>query len=244
MLRAIGGAGLFVTGTDTGVGKTIIAAAIAGWFRKRGGRVGVCKIAATGCEHRREGLVSEDAELLAHGADSAFSLEVICPIRYAEPLAPAVAADRAGIPLDWSLLQQSLDTMRPLSDVMVVEGVGGIMVPMDDRHLVVDVACWLGLPAVIVARASLGTINHTLLTIAALRSAGVRIGGVVINRYPTDTPGAAEETSPAVIERLGKVPILCLAPDEPIVMPNVPEGIVAAVGRVDWQAIAESKFSG
>jgi dethiobiotin synthetase len=237
MLNRLASPGLFITGTDTGVGKTVIAAAIANWFRLRGHRVGVCKIAATGCEHRREGLVSEDAELLAHGADSPFSLEVICPIRYAEPLAPAVAAERAGVPLDWLLLQRSLDTMLRQSDVMIVEGVGGIMVPMDDRHTVLDVARWLGLPAVIVARPGLGTINHSLLTINALRSAGVPIAGVVINRYPTDTPGAAEETSPAVIEKTGRVPLLALVPDEAFSPPHISSGIVAGIDRVDWERL-------
>src|SRR5258708_12864710 len=103
MLSPVSIPGLFITATDTGVGKTVIAAAIANWFRLRGSRVGVCKIAATGCVRRREGLVSEDAELLAHCADSAFPLDVICPIRYAEPLAPPVAAERPAIPFDSSL---------------------------------------------------------------------------------------------------------------------------------------------
>src|SRR5436309_1284266 len=88
--------GLFITGTDTGVGKTVVAGAIADWFRRRHRRVGVWKPVATGCVRRREGLVSEDAEFLAHCADAAFPLDMICPQRYAEPLAPAVAAERAG----------------------------------------------------------------------------------------------------------------------------------------------------
>jgi dethiobiotin synthetase len=230
--------GLFITATDTGVGKTVIAAAIANWFRRANARVGVCKIAATGCVRRREGLVSEDAEYLAHWADSAFPLDVVCPIRYAEPLAPAVAAQRAGVPLDWSLLQASLSTMAPASDVMIIEGVGGIMVPMDHRHTVLDVARWLGLPTIVVARAGLGTINHTLLAVNALRSAGVRVGGVVINRYPTDTPDTATESNPAAIQKWGKIPVLCVVPDEPFTPPNMPAGIAAAVDRVDWSRLA------
>jgi len=235
MLDKIPIPGLFITATDTGVGKTVIAAAIANWFRRRSERVGVCKIAATGCVHRREGLVSEDAEYLAHWADSDFPLETICPIRYAEPLAPAVAAQRSGVPLDWSLLQSSLSMMASSVDVMIVEGVGGVMVPMDGRHAVLDVARWLGLPTVVAARAGLGTINHTLLTVNALRSAGVRVAGVVINRYPTDTPDAATESNPSAISKWGKVPVLCLVPDEPFTPPAMPPGIVAAVNAVDWR---------
>src|SRR5579864_984896 len=100
MLQPIRIPGLFVTGTDTGVGKTVVAGAIAQWFARRGAAVAVCKPMATGCVRRREGLVSEDAEFLASAADSRHPLDLICPQRYAEPLAPAVAAERAGQPVD------------------------------------------------------------------------------------------------------------------------------------------------
>jgi dethiobiotin synthetase len=231
---------LFITGTDTGIGKTVIAGAIADYFRRRSTKVGVCKIVATGCESRREGLVSEDAEFLAHCADASFPLDVICPQRYAEPLAPAIAAERAGQPLDWSAIQRSLTEISSKSEVMIVEGVGGIMVPLDGKHTVLDVARWLQIPTLIVARPGLGTINHTLLTINALRSANVKIGGVVINRYPTDNPAIADETNPRAIEKWGKVPVLCLVPDEPFNPPTLPAGIKAAIETVDWLTLARS----
>lgn len=228
--------GLFVTGTDTGIGKTVIAGGIGDWFRRQGKRVAVCKPAATGCERRREGLVSEDAEFLAHHADARHPLDLICPQRFAEPLAPAVAARRAGQTLDWESIDRALRIMQSDSDVLVVEGVGGVMVPMDERYLVRDMAVWLGLPAVVVARPALGTINHTLLTIDALRAAGVKVAGVVINRYPTDTPGTAEETSPREIEKWGKAPILCVVPDaQGVMIPHLPGGISAAMDLVDWE---------
>src|SRR5215217_2021978 len=148
MLREPQIRGLLITGTDTGIGKTVIAGAIAAWFRRQGARVGVLKPAATGCVRRREGLVSEDAEFLAHCADARHPLDLICPQRYAEPLAPAVAADRAGQPLDWTAIQRSIDLMSRDSDVLIVEGVGGVMVPMDGRHTVLDMIHWLGLPTV------------------------------------------------------------------------------------------------
>jgi dethiobiotin synthetase len=229
--------GLFVTGTDTGVGKTWIAGAIADWFRRRGSRVAVLKPAATGCEHRREGLVSEDAELLAHCADARFPLDLICPQRYAEPLAPAIAAERAKEPLDWETVQRSIRLMSRESDVMVVEGVGGVLVPMDAKHTVLDVARWLRVPTVVVARPNLGTINHTLLTVNALRTAGVKVAGVVVNRYPTDVVGVAEETNPRAIEKWGKVPVLCVVPDEPRVGAGLPAGVIAAVEPVDWDGL-------
>src|SRR5215204_4190750 len=155
MLRAPTIPGLLVTGTDTGTGKTAVAGAIASALRRQGLRVGVLKPAASGCVRRREGLVSEDAEFLAHCADARQPLDVIAPMRFLEPLAPAVAAQRLGVTLDWSAIQRSLDVTVRESDVLIVEGVGGIMVPMDEQHTMLDVAKWLKLPAVVVARPAL-----------------------------------------------------------------------------------------
>lgn len=237
MLRPPRIPGLFVTGTDTGVGKTVVAGAIANWFRRRGRRVAVLKPVATGCVHRREGLVSEDAEFLAVCADARHPLDLICPQCYAEPLAPAVAAQRAHRPVDWEAVQRSIDLMSGDSDVIIVEGVGGIMVPMDAKHTLLDVARWLALPTLVVARAGLGTINHTLLTIGALRSADVTVAGVAINRYAADAAGIVEESNPRMIEKWGRVPILSIVPDEPIQLPILPPGIVAAIATADWNRI-------
>src|SRR5207249_5311472 len=125
------------------------------------------------------------------------------------------------------------------SDVIVVEGVGGIMVPMDDTHTMLDVARWMQLPAVVVARPALGTINHTILTVNALRGAGVKVAGVIINRYPAETPPLAEETNPRAIEKWGKVPVLCIVPEtkEPIAR-SVPPDVMSAVTNVDWEQFA------
>ena len=240
-LRRIAIPGLFVTGTDTDVGKTVIAGAIAAWFRRQGSRVAVLKPIATGCERRREGLVSADAEFLAHCADSPHPLDLICPQRYFEPLAPAVAAERAGQPVDWAAVQRSIDLMSRDSDVIIVEGVGGAMVPLDERHTVRDLTGWLGLPSVVVARAGLGTINHTLLTVETMRQVG-RVAGVVINRYPAESAGAADETNPRTIAKWARVPILCIVPDEPMPgTPGLPRGVVAATEIVDWQRFADER---
>lgn len=225
-----------MTGTDTGVGKTVIAGAIANWFHRRHKKVAVCKLAATGCVRRREGLVSEDAEFLAVCSSSRHPLDMIAPQRYADPLAPAVAAERAKRPLDWFMINNSIRLMSQGSDVMVVEGVGGVMVPMDDKTIVLDAIVALGTPAVVVARAGLGTINHTLLTVKALRGAGVKVAGVVVNQYPTDLAGIAEESNPKAIQRWGDVPVLCIVPNEPVEDAKLPAGVTAAIETVDWQA--------
>ena len=236
--------GLLVTGTDTGIGKTVIAGAIANWFRRQGNRVAVLKPVGSGCVRRREGLVSEDAEFLAHCADARHPLDVICPVRYAEALAPGVAADRAKEPVDWPAVDQSVAAMARDSDVMIVEGVGGLMVPMDDSSTFLDVARWLKLPAVVVARPNLGTINHTLLTVNALRAAGVAVAGVVINRYPAQNADVASETNPRAIERWGKVPVLCVVPDVPAgIHDRLHADVVAAINTVDWARFADPATS-
>jgi len=242
MLSPIPIPSLLITGTDTGIGKTIIAASIAQILHEHGHRVAVLKPCGSGCVHRREGLVSEDAELLAHCANARHPLDLICPQRYAEPLAPAIAAEKSGRPLDWDAINRSIKLISRDSDVMIVEGIGGLLVPMDDKHTFLDTAADLKSPAVIVARPALGTINHTLLTLQALRSRNIPIAGVVINRYPTDTPGVAEETNPRAIEKWGKVPILAIVPDTPIpkaISPHpIPPAILDSLRLVDWPRLA------
>jgi dethiobiotin synthetase len=230
--------GLLITGTDTEVGKTVVAGAIAHWFHRRRSRVAVLKPCATGCVRRREGLVSEDAEFLAVCSDTPHPLDLICPQRFAEPLAPAIAAERAGRPLEWDAIRRSIDLMCPGSDFLIVEGVGGLRVPMDPKHTFLDVARWLKLPAVVVARPGLGTINHTLLTVDALRAAGVSVAGVVINRYPAENASIAEESNLRAIQKWGRVPVLCAVPNETVQDVRLPPGIVSAIETVDWEAVA------
>jgi dethiobiotin synthetase len=222
----------------------VIAGAIANWFHQRGRRVAVLKPVATGCVKRREGLVSEDAEFLAVCSQTPHPLDLICPQRYLEPLAPSVAASRAKQPLDWEAIQRSIRLMSADSDVMIVEGVGGIMVPMDPKHLVLDFARMLGVPAVVVARPSLGTINHTLLTVRALRHSGVQVAGDVINQYPAESATVAEETSPREIEKWGKAPVLAIVPQENIPEGALPPGIIAAIGMVDWERVLAASSHG
>jgi len=240
MLSAPAIPGLFITGTDTNVGKTVIAGAIARSIHLQGKRVAVCKPAATGCPRRREGLVSEDAEYLAACAESRHPLDLVCPQRYAEPLAPAVAAERSAQPLDWSSIDRSIKIMADDSDVLIVEGVGGVLVPMDAKHTVLDMIRWLKLPVVVVARAQLGTLNHTLLTLNALRQINADIAGVVINRYPADHAGIAEETNPRALEKWGKVPVLCVVPESGV-GPPAPAGIMSPIQAVDWQRFFNSQ---
>jgi dethiobiotin synthetase len=206
--------GLFITGTDTGVGKTILTGALAAVLRAKGVNVGVMKPVATGCVRRREGLVSEDGEFLAQAADALETLAEITPVCLAEPLAPTVAAARAGIELDLEPVWQSWQRMQAAHDVMLVEGIGGILCPITPEDSVADLARRFALPLVIVARPNLGTINHTVLTIEAALARGLVVAGLVINRYDRDAEDVAQMAAPEEIIRITGVPILGLLPDD------------------------------
>jgi dethiobiotin synthetase len=204
--------GWFVTGTDTGVGKTVVAGALARLVHETGRRVGVFKPLATGCRRDvRLGLVSADSEFLAHCADARENLETINPVRYAGELAPMVAAERQHRPIDWPAIRRSWDRIRQ-ADWVVVEGAGGLLVPIDREHSMAELARELALPLVIVARPGLGTINHTLLTIEVARGRGLEIAAVVINGYRPDSATLAEETNPEAIGRLAKMRIPLIVP--------------------------------
>ena len=240
--------GLFVTGTDTGVGKTLIAGAIARRLRQRGRRVEVFKPVATGC--RREsgrGLVSEDAEFLAACAESRRTLAEIVPVRYATAVAPNVAAMREHRPVD---LQAIFDAYASLggsfngeptthpTDAVIVEGVGGLLCPIADDFWVIHFAKMTALPLVIVARPGLGTVNHTLLTLHAARTAGLNVAGVVINDYllepPYDLPlSTTSRRRKSESSRPSEPP---LRDDTDIAMFYNPQEI-AARGKVDVLAI-------
>ena len=217
--------GWFVTGTDTGVGKTVIAGALAMLVRETGKRVGVFKPVATGCRRDlRLGLVCEDAEFLAHCGESPEELDTINPVRYAGELAPMVAADHQRRPIDWKKIDASRQRLSSSADWLVVEGAGGLLVPIDRKKNMADLAGELGFPLVIVARPDLGTLNHTLLTIEAARTRKLKIAAVVINGYRPASATLAEETNPEVIGRLAKRAIPLVVPFDP--KTDVRQGLV------------------
>jgi len=247
--------GIFITGTDTGVGKTVVSCAVAVNLRKHGLRVGVCKPIASGCRREREGLVSEDAEALAHFADCRESLSVINPVRYALPVAPAVAAEQSGEAVDFEAIGDSLRVLDRSSDVVLVEGVGGLLVPLDHanpKYTVLDMAIALGLPVVVVARALLGTLNHTAMTVRLLRDAGCDVAGVVVNGFEADSARLGDRaadvsmsTNRQWMQKMNDVPILATVPAcEPgTVVPErgiIPAAVLDAVALHYWPALAAS----
>jgi dethiobiotin synthetase len=200
--------GFFITGTDTGVGKTYVGAGIAAALRSLGVDVGVMKPVETGCAVRGGKLVPSDALNLARAARCLDSLDLINPCRFRKPLAPSVAAALEKKKLDNRKILRAYRTMARRHELLIVEGAGGVMVPLTEKRLFLDLAADLGLPVLVVARPGLGTINHTLLTIAALTSRKIRIAGIVINYGRKQRAGLAEKTSPAVIEKISGVPVL------------------------------------
>lgn len=208
--------GWFVTGTDTEVGKTVIAGALAKLLRERGRRLGVFKPVATGCRRDlRAGLVSDDADFLAHCGDVDQDLETTNPVRYGGDLAPMVAAEHTRRPIDWAAIDRSWERIEQAADWVVIEGAGGLLVPIDKKKNMADLARRFGLPLIIVARAGLGTINHTLLTIEAARQRKLEVAAVVINGYHPASATLAEETNPVLISRLARIDMPLIVPFDP-----------------------------
>jgi dethiobiotin synthetase len=209
--------GLFVTGTGTGVGKTVVAAAIAHAARGAGDRVAVFKPAVSGLDDdplRPEVWESApelpDHALLRLAAGSGQGDEEVAPYRYGPPVSPHLAAELAGDRIDPDRLRGAALGATEDTDLLVCEGVGGFLVPLTPEYLVRDLARDLALPVVVVASPSLGTINHTLLTIQAVREAGLEVTAVVLTPWPAD-PTPMEASNLETIKRLGSVTVETLA---------------------------------
>lgn len=218
--------GIFITGTDTGVGKTIVSAILVRYLLKEGLRVGVMKPIETGCLR-----VKDDAENeILHPSDGFFlktvasldeSLDLITPFRFELPLAPMVASDIEGMPLDVTHILKAYTILKERYDFLIIEGIGGILVPIvwmkagslvKKVYFVTDLIKALGLPALVVTRPGLGTINHTLLTVEYLLKEEISVNGIVINYHRPPENTISEKTNPSVLRELCPVPLLATFP--------------------------------
>ena len=197
--------GVFVTGTGTEVGKTVVAAVIARTFAAEGKRVHVFKPAVTGLD---EG-VETDHALLRRASGSEQSEEEIAPYRYGPPASPHLAAALAGEEIDPERLRQAATAAAAGAEAIVCEGVGGLLVPLSPDYLVRDLAVDLGYPLVVVASPGLGTINHTLLTLESARAAGLEVTAVVLTPWPEE-PTEIERSNRETIAALGEIKVLTL----------------------------------
>jgi dethiobiotin synthetase len=208
--------GLFITGTDTGVGKTYVTALIARALVAAGHRVGVYKPVASGCDMVDGTLVSEDAVALWQAAGRPGNLEQVCPQRFRAALAPHLAAAAEGRTVDASLLRAGLDSWLPMSDIVLIEGVGGLMSPVSEEDYVADLAGDFGFPLLVVSRDQLGTIHQTLTTLiaAATVEPGLDVAGIVLNELPSSAGDPSIASNRAELEARAIAPVLAkIGPD-------------------------------
>ena len=203
--------GLFVTGTDTGVGKSVLAAVICAALAQRGERVAAFKPAVTGTDDP-PGAWPPDHELLA--AQTGQQPGEVTPRTFGPAVSPHLAAEMADESVDPESFAVAARNAAEGADVLVCEGVGGLMVPLARNYVVRDLAVELGLPLLVAARPGLGTISHTLLTVSAARNAGVPVAGVVITPWPAE-PDTLSASNRETIERLSGVKVSGLPFTEP-----------------------------
>ncbi len=204
--------GIFITGTDTGVGKTVVSAGLSLVLKSRGIRVGVMKPVATGCVGDGSRLVSMDAAYLFEAAENEYA-PLTSPIRYRNPVAPSIAAIYEQKEVNLNVIRRAFRDLQAHYDFIIVEGIGGILVPIKRNYLVANLIREMGLPLVIVSHVSLGAINHTLLTVDAALMRGFLIKGIIFNRAPLVNYSLAEMTNPRVIHELSGLPVLGTLPE-------------------------------
>ena len=200
--------GIFITGTDTGVGKTVVAAALASYLKSNGLDVGVMKPIHTGCRLIKSKPMGEDTQLLMHAARVQAAAELVTPYCLKYPLSPWMASQLEGINLKLSVLLKAYHQLRQRYTFLVVEGIGGLAVPITARLTVMDLALRFGLPLLVVARPGLGTLNHTKLTLAYAKAKKIPVIGVILNQTQNHKTGLAEKNNPAALTAFCKVPIL------------------------------------
>jgi dethiobiotin synthetase len=220
--------GLFFTGTDTGAGKTFVLSLVLRLLRSQHRPVAVCKPVATGAEQAQGRWLSDDTRQLAEAAGVAGRWDEVTPWSFPDPVAPPVAARRAGTSLKLADIVAAVQRRARPGVPLLVEGVGGLLCPLTDRETVADLAAELRLPLIVVARRALGTLNHTLLTLEVARGRNLPVAGVVLAE--TQPPsGLAEQTNVEELRRRG-VPVLTVVPHRSGAgFGNFPE-----VAMVDW----------
>ena len=209
------GRGWFVTGTDTGVGKTHVTALLLAALRQAGVDAVPMKPVQTGCLRRGGVLVAPDLEIALAAAGltpTPAEKRWMCPARFRTPCSPHLAAARDGKRIRVRDLVAAYRHLAARHASVVVEGAGGIMAPLNARETMLDLMRALRLPVVLVARTGLGTINHTLLSLAALRAAGLPLAGVVLNATQRGEGRGLVASNRATIERLGNVKVLAVLP--------------------------------
>ena len=200
--------GLFITGTDTGVGKTVVVAALISALKSRGIDVGIMKPAESGCHRNEKGsLIPEDALFLKALAENTDPLHLINPYTFEQPLTPALAAEMAGVDIRIETIIAAYNALSKSHDFILVEGAGGLLAPLTKEERMLGLACALKLPVLVVAKNILGAINHADLTVRIAQAAGVQVVGIILNNPSLDSHPATR-TNATSIQRWVAVPYL------------------------------------
>ncbi len=204
--------GFFITGTDTGVGKTLISGALIETILFLGKKVCGMKPVESGCRRQGDVLIPFDGMFLKQLSHADEPLALITPCCLESPLAPMAAAEADGRAIDLSFISTAFSKLSARYDALIVEGIGGLMVPITKDYYAVDLAGELSLPLIVVARPGLGTINHVLLTVSCAMKAGLTVAGIVINYTQPPENSLAEQTNPGLLGQISPVPIIGIFP--------------------------------
>lgn len=204
--------GIFISGTDTGVGKTIVAAGLVLALKQRGLNVGYMKPVESGCPVLDGEVVPQDVRFVREVTGIRDDLDLMCPYRLKAAAAPSIASRLEDVHVDIGYIVDQYFQLSLMHEIVVVEGVGGLMVPLNNNDLVTDLVLQLGLEMLVVARPGLGTINHSLLTVNIAKMIGIPLSGLVINGFGREAIGLPERTNPDEIEHFGNVPVLGILP--------------------------------
>lgn len=198
--------GIFILGTDTGVGKTVIAGAIARLLSTQGIDVGVMKPIETGCRKSKGRLIPADGAYLKAASGSTDPIESITPCSYTKPLAPYAASVLEKRKVRLEAIVKAYDRLRRRHSFLIIEGVGGLMVPLTDRLDLLDLIVLFDLPVLLIARSGLGTLNHTLLTLRYGSEHHIRFIGVILNQT-SPKMGLADRSNPEILSGRIDVPL-------------------------------------
>jgi len=204
--------GFFITGTDTGVGKTVIAGAVIKAIHAQGLNVCGMKPVETGCSRIGNNLYPSDGLFLKKVAGMDENINQITPYCFEAAVAPSLASEMEGRPISTDIIIEKFHDLLQRYHAVVVEGVGGILVPIRKDYFVIDLIRELELPVIVVARATLGTLNHALLTVNYALKEGLRVSGIVINFTRRSEGTVSENTNPLVLQQLSPVPVLGVFP--------------------------------
>ncbi|MSQ77124.1 MAG: dethiobiotin synthase [Nitrospiraceae bacterium] len=233
--------GCFITGTDTGVGKTLVVAALALCLKQRGVAVGVMKPIETG--YGVEGAAESDAARLCAAAGMTEPVEAISPYRFPDPLAPLDAARRAGTVIRMNTIVTAFHALAARHSLMLIEGAGGVRVPISDKADMRDLIEQFGLPVIVVGRTAIGSVNHVLLTMEALARRRIVVTAIVLNQTastpPTSVDGMQQASTLALLRERSGVPVVGPLSYEPLLQQAWAQGCATMAGSAAINELAD-----